>query len=89
MGKKIKKVVKKLTKPVEKLAKGVVGGIVPKPDMPSQQEAPTPAQLVEPPAQEKAESEDAAQTEAGRKKARSGGKKSLSIARNSGGGINI
>lgn len=89
MGKKIKKVVKKLTKPVEKLAKGVVGGIVPKTDMPQAQEAPAVAQQVEAPVKEKAESEDAAQTEAGRKKARAGGKKSLSIARSSGGGINI
>ena len=51
--------------------------------------APPPAQPVEPPKPEDASGEDDAQTEAGRKKARAGGKKSLSVARSSGGGINI
>lgn len=51
--------------------------------------APPPAQIVDVPEQDKAEGEDEAQTESARKKARAGGKKSLSVARSSGGGINI
>lgn len=51
--------------------------------------APPPAQVVDVPEQDKAEGEDEAQTESARKKARAGGKKSLSVARSSGGGINI
>lgn len=96
MGKKVKKVVRKITKPVEKAVKGTVGAVTGAGKAPKvveapapQQPAPMPAQLVEPPKQEDVETEDEAQTEAGRRKARAGGKKSLSVARSSGGGINI
>ena len=51
--------------------------------------APPPAQIVDVPEQDKADGEDEAQTESARKKARAGGKKELSVARSSGGGINI
>lgn len=87
--KAVKKVVKKVTKPVEKLAKGTLGalaGEAPTPDIP---EPVTPAAAVELATPEQVEHEDDAQTEAGRKKAARGGKKSLSVARSSGGGLNI
>ncbi|WP_289474896.1 hypothetical protein, partial [Klebsiella pneumoniae] len=51
--------------------------------------APPPAQIIEPPTKDNVDTEDEAQTESGKKKARAGGKKSLSVARSSGGGINI
>lgn len=90
MGKKIKKAVRKLTKPVEKVVKGTVGvlaGGVQTPDMP---EVPTPAAApVETPEVKAEGDEGEAQTESSRKKARAGGKKSLSVARSSGGGLNI
>lgn len=98
--KAVKKVVKEVTRPVEKAGKEVgkvVGGALGagKQEI-IQQEAPAPvvtapppAQIVDVPEQDKAEGEDEAQTESARKKARAGGKKSLSVARSSGGGINI
>ncbi|UHS65068.1 tail assembly protein [Klebsiella phage vB8388] len=98
--KAVKKVVKEVGKPVEKAGKEVgkvVGGALGagKQEI-IQQEAPAPvvaapppAQVVDVPEQDKAEGEDEAQTESARKKARSGGKKELSVARSSGGGINI
>lgn len=99
MGKKIKKAVKKVTrkisKPVEKLVKHTVGAVVPAPEAPKVVPAPAPepvaapAALVDVPDKDNVETEDEAQTESGRKKARAGGKKSLSVARSSGGGLNI
>ena len=98
--KAVKKVVKEVGKPIEKAGKEVgkvVGGALGagKQEI-IQQEAPSPvvtapppAQIVDVPEQDKAEGEDEAQTESARKKARAGGKKSLSVARSSGGGINI
>lgn len=96
--KAVKKVVKEVSRPVEKAGKEVgkvVGGALGagKQEI-IQQEAPVPvaappAQIVDVPEQDKAEGEDEAQTESARKKARAGGKKSLSVARSSGGGINI
>ncbi|AKA61582.1 hypothetical protein [Enterobacter phage E-3] len=98
--KAVKKVVKEVSRPVEKAGKEVgkvVGGALGagKQEI-IQQEAPAPvvtapppAQIVDVPEQDKAEGEDEAQTESARKKARAGGKKSLSVARSSGGGINI
>lgn len=102
MGKKIKKAVKKVTKsvkkvvkevarPVKQVASGLAGGageaqVV---EVPTPAAAATPAaQIVDVPEKE-VYTEDEAQTESGRKKARAGGKKSLSVARSSGGGINI
>ena len=98
--KAVKKVVKEVGKPIEKVGKEVgkaVGGALGagKQEI-IQQEAPAPvvaatppAQVVDVPEQDKAEGDDEAQTESARKKARAGGKKSLSVARSSGGGINI
>lgn len=100
INKAVKKVVKEVSRPVEKAGKEVgkvVGGALGagKQEI-IQQEAPAPvvtapppAQIVDVPEQDKAEGEDEAQTESARKKARAGGKKSLSVARSSGGGINI
>ncbi|AKA62146.1 host range and adsorption protein [Citrobacter phage phiCFP-1] len=98
--KAVKKVVKEVSRPVEKAGKEVgkvVGGALGagKQEI-IQQEAPAPvvaapppAQIVDVPEQDTAEGEDEAQTESARKKARAGGKKALSVARSSGGGINI
>lgn len=98
--KAVKKVVKEVTRPVEKAGEEVgkvVGGALGagKQEIIQQEapapvvNAPPPAQIVDVPEQDKAEGEDEAQTESARKKARAGGKKSLSVARSSGGGINI
>lgn len=105
MGKKVKKVVRKVTKPVEKAVKkvtkevtrpikqvaGALAGGAGGAGEAQVVEVPQPtaaAQIVDVPEKE-VSTEDEAQTESGRKKARSGGKKSLSVARSSGGGINI
>ncbi len=98
--KAVKKVVKEVGKPIEKAGKEVgkaVGGALGagKQEVIQQEAqapvvaAPPPAQIVGVPEQDKAEGEDEAQTESERKKARAGGKKALSVARSSGGGINI
>lgn len=90
--KAVKKVVRQVTKPVEKVAKGALGALaggVPTPEAPQQANVPAPAAAVEVATPETVEHEDDAQTEAGRKKARAGGKKALSVARSSGGGLNI
>lgn len=100
MGKKIKKSVKKVTKsvkkvvkevarPVKQIASGLAGGAGGAQVVEVPQAGATPAaQIVDVPEKE-VSTEDEAQTESGRKKARAGGKKSLSVARSSGGGINI
>lgn len=99
MGRKIKKAVKKVTKSVKKVVKEVArpvkqiaGGLAGSAGAAQEVEVPaaqTPAaQIVDVPEKE-VSTEDEAQTESGRKKARAGGKKSLSVARSSGGGINI
>lgn len=98
MGKKIKKTFKKITKPVKKVVKGTVGAVggVLGGGMPEtqviEQAAPVAApaaQIIEPPTKDDVDTDDNAQTESGKKKARAGGKKSLSVARSSGGGLNI
>lgn len=105
MGKKIKKAVKKVTKPVKKAVKqvgkagedivkgaaGVVGGALGQGviEQAAPVAAPPPAQIIEAPTKGDVETEDDAQTESDKKKARAGGKKSLSVARSSGGGLNI
>ncbi|AVJ51914.1 host range protein [Escherichia phage Ebrios] len=100
MGKKItkavKKVVREVARPVKQAAKEitrpikqVAGALAGTPDMP-EIAPPTPsAALVEVPQQEEAQTDTDADTAASRKKARAGGKKSLSVARSAGGGINI
>lgn len=89
--KAVKKVVKQVGKPIEKVAKGAVGALAGGAAVPEAQvvEAAPAAQLVDVPTQDNVQTEDEAQTEAGRKKAARGGKKSLSVARSSGGGLNI
>ncbi|WMX18740.1 host range and adsorption protein [Yersinia phage vB_YpEc11] len=83
VGKIFKKAIKAVTKPVE----GIIGAALGK--APDIQAPEAPAQVIEPPTKDKADTDDDAQTESGKKKAARGGKKSLSVARSSGGGINI
>lgn len=86
--KAVKKVVKEVTRPVKQVTKGLAGGAGEAVVIEAPQQAAPAAQLVDVP-EKQVETEDEAQTESGRKKARAGGKKSLSVARSSGGGINI
>lgn len=93
MGKKItkavKKVVKKAVKEITRPVKQVAGALAGAPDMPDTA-PPTPsAALIEVPQQEEVQTDTDADTVSSRKKARAGGKKSLSVARSAGGGINI
>lgn len=88
--KAVKKVTKEVARPVKQVAGGLAGGageaqVV---EVPQYAAATPAAQIVDVPEKE-VSTEDEAQTESGRKKARAGGKKSLSVARSSGGGINI
>lgn len=87
--KAVKKVAKEVTRPVKQVTRGLAGGAGEAQVVEVPQAAATPAaQIVDVPEKE-VTTEDEAQTESGRKKARAGGKKSLSVARSSGGGINI
>ncbi len=83
--KAVKKVAKEVTRPVKQVAGALAGGIGEAQAVEAPQAA---APIVDVPEKE-VSTEDEAQTESGRKKARAGGKKSLSVARSSGGGINI
>ncbi len=89
--KKVKKAVKKVTnevtRPVKQAVGALAGGAGEAQVVEAPQAAPA-AQIVDVPEKE-VTTEDEAQTESGRKKARADGKKSLSVARSSGGGINI
>ena len=90
MGKKVKKAVKSVTKSVKKVVKGavgVVGGKDPKvPSMPD----PIPAAAQVDAAQiDNPESDKDSDSESTRKKAQSGGKSRLTVARSSGRGLNI
>lgn len=93
--KPVEKAVKEVGKVVEKAGQAVASPLRPKipqaapTPAPVVEQAPTPAQLVDVPDKEDVQTDDEAQTESGRKKARAGGKKSLSVARSSGGGLNI
>ena len=87
--KAVKKVTKEVARPVKQVAKGLAGGAGAAQVVEAPPAAATPAaQIVDVPEKE-ISTEDEAQTESGRKKARAGGKKSLSVARSSSGGINI
>lgn len=86
--KAVKKVAKEVTRPVKQVAGGLAGGAGEAQVVEAPQAAAPAAQIVDVPEKE-VSTEDEAQTESGRKKARAGGKKSLSVARSSGGGINI
>ena len=84
----VNKAVKEITRPVKQVA-GALAGESAMPNMPDTA-PPTPsAALVEVPQQEEVQTDTDADTAASRKKARAGGKKSLSVARSAGGGINI
>lgn len=86
--KKIKKAVKKITNaPLKAIAKGAgLDNQAPQAEVP--QEAPVaPENEIAKP--ETDDSETGASTEADRKKARSGGKRSLSVTRSSGNGVNV
>ncbi len=88
LGKSLKKAIKKVTKPIEGITKGALGvatGLLGggMPDVPQA------AQIVEPPSKGDVATADGSQTESGKKKTRASGKKSLSVARSSGGGLNI
>jgi len=92
MGKKIKKVAKKVTGTLRKVADpaGVFGSDEPKAKevAPEAAPAPAPAANIEAPKEDANES-DGADSEAARKAARSRGKRGLSVARSSGTGLNI
>jgi len=97
--KKIKKAVSKVVKQAADPIKTVAGAIAGGENQQQQQEAPTPAaQVVAPPAPatqvetpnvSTEGDEDSASTESDLKKNRANGKKSLSVARSSGNGINL
>lgn len=87
--KAVKKAVKQVGKPIEKVAKSAVGALAGGAPTPEAPEVVPAAAAVEVATPETVEHEDEAQTEAGRKKAARAGKKSLSVARSSGGGLNI
>ncbi|SOO46816.1 Phage protein [Yersinia phage fPS-59] len=82
----VKKAIKAVTKPVEGIIAGALGKA---PDMQAPDMQAPAAQVIEPPTKDKADTDDEALTESGKKKAARGGKKSLSVARSSGSGINI
>lgn len=82
MGKKIKSVFKKAINPIAALKQDT-------PEMPAAPDVTPAAAPVEAPKQDQTAADTAAATESDRKKARSGGKKSLSVSRSSGGGLNI
>lgn len=82
--KKIKKAVSKITKAPLK----VVGLAPDMPDASSAGDAPVPAQAVEV-AKTEATGDTEGTTESDKKKVKAGGKKSLSVARSSGSGINV
>lgn len=85
--KKIKKAVKKITNaPVKALAHAAG---LDEQKAPTQAPAPDVAAPEVEPAKEVTDEESGADTESDKKKARSSGKRSLSVARNSGAGINI
>lgn len=98
--KAVKKTVKAVTKPVQKVGKKVIP-FIPGVSMAvrknhayyktptAQDTASGPAQIVEPPDKDNVDTENESSTESGKKKTRATGKKSLSVSRNSGGGLNI
>lgn len=80
------KLIKKAVKGVSKVVGGATGILNEAPEM----ETPTPAaQQVVAPEPQKVETDEATTTESDKKKTKAGGKKSLSVARSSGGGLSI
>lgn len=83
---------KKISKAISKVTKAPLKAVGLAPDMPTAPtaaEVATPAQQVEAPKDPNVDTQDNSDTESARRKARSGGKKSLSVSRNSGSGINL
>lgn len=93
--KAVKKVVKSVTKPVEKVAKGAVGAITGNdaPEVVVQAQDTAPAEqsavAVDVPNSSNADTEVEDTTESAKRKINAGGKRSLSISRSSGTGINL
>lgn len=81
LGKLVKKALRGIAKPFEKAAKSLT------PDAPEAPKPPAPP--VEVPQEKEVDVDEGAQTESGRKKSQASGKRSLSVARSSGGGVNI
>lgn len=88
---------KNVVRETGKALKGVTGAVIPQPQQPAPAPeppppptpAPQPAPTIEPPKKEESDTSDDSQTESGRKKARASGKKGLSVARKTKGGLNI
>ena len=92
MGKKVKKAVKSVTKSVKKVVKGAVGGIAGGGKAPKTPSMPDPipaAAQVDAAKIDNPESDKDSDSESKRKKAQSGGKNRLTVARSSGRGLNI
>lgn len=92
MGKKVKKAFKKVTKSVTKVVKGAVGGIAgggKDPKVPSMPDPIPAAAQVDAAQIDNPESDKDGDSESKRKKAQSGGKNRLTVARSSGRGLNI
>ncbi|HFK4065590.1 TPA: hypothetical protein ACJI8J_004571 [Kluyvera georgiana] len=92
--KAVKKVVKSVTKPVEQVAKGAVGAVTggaPEVVVQAQDTAPAEqsAVAVDVPNSSNADTEVEDTTESAKRKINAGGKRSLSISRSSGTGINL
>ena len=87
-GKIFKKIFKAAIKPL-KAAAGIVGIGKDQPVVPEQAAITPAAAAVEAPPKDTANTGDESQTEAGKKKTARSGKKSLSVSRSSGNGVNI
>lgn len=81
-------IVKKIKKTVGKVTGGLLGIDQKAPSAAAQVEAPAPAVEVETAKVDNVDTGDAS-TESNQKRARSAGKRALSVTRNSGGGVNI
>lgn len=81
-----------ITKSISKAFKKVAGvatlGLLNQPNIPSATEAPVAAAPIETPVVEQVDTTDQ-DTESNRKRARASGKKSLSVSRSTGNGVNI
>lgn len=88
MGKKVKKAVKRLTKPLGRAYKSAIGSAVKSPKMPVSPDHIPPAVEVAAP-KEDAETDTGKDTESGKRKTQSRGKSKLTVARSSGRGLNF
>lgn len=86
----VKKAFKEITRPFKQVAKAIAKPFMPDiPDTPTVQAPPPPAAEVVAPSDKKADAEMDKETNAAKKKAARGGKKSLTVSRSSGSGLNI